>query len=69
MDLPTPHARLKKMAAYMIGALAQIKQLPDDEGTMTCPACGGTLVWNKRGPKKHVYGACTTSPDCLSFLE
>ena len=57
------------MAGYMLGALAQIKRLAAVEDTMTCPARGGTLRWKKVGPKKHVHGACETTPDCLTFLE
>ena len=57
------------MAGYMLGALAQIKRLAAVESTMTCPARGGTLRWKKVGPKKHVHGACETTPDCLTFLE
>jgi hypothetical protein len=64
-----PAQHLLGMAGHMLTALAGIKQLPQDIGTLACPACGGTLRWAKLGPKKHVHAKCETTPHCLVFLE
>ena len=49
-----------------IAVISQAKPKPGDHGSMPCPVCGGSMVWEWGGPRA-IRAWCATA-DCLVFM-